>query len=62
LPELEPKEPIHLKVHGADCITKALEGAEVWLFRYEERRKILLHVFPTGLAATDWNKQEVGLA
>jgi serine/threonine protein kinase/formylglycine-generating enzyme required for sulfatase activity len=53
--ELEPTEPIHLKVHGPDCLTDALEGAEVWLFRYEEHRKILVPVFPTGVSIGDDN-------
>jgi serine/threonine protein kinase/formylglycine-generating enzyme required for sulfatase activity len=49
LPELEPKGPIQLKVHGPDCKTEPLEGADVWLFRYEHSRKILLPVFPKGV-------------
>jgi len=51
LPELEPKEPLHLKVHGPECTTEALDGADVWLFQYEEHKKILLPVFPEGVEA-----------
>jgi formylglycine-generating enzyme required for sulfatase activity len=50
LPELEPDEPIPLKVHCAECETEALEGADVWLFRYEEHEKILIPVFPRGIS------------
>jgi len=39
--------------YPCSCLTEALEGAEIWLFRYEERRKILLPVFPTAVVATD---------
>ncbi len=46
LPELEPSEPVRLKVHGMDCRTEPLEGADVWLFRFEERDRILVPVLP----------------
>jgi len=48
LPNLEPTVPIRLKVHGPECRTEPLEGADVWLFRYEKRKKILVPVFPEG--------------
>jgi formylglycine-generating enzyme required for sulfatase activity len=47
--EIEPKEPVHLKVHGPECKIEGLEGADAWLFRYEERDKILLPLFPKGV-------------
>ncbi|MHC4778108.1 MAG: protein kinase domain-containing protein [Planctomycetota bacterium] len=59
LPDLEPKEPLSLKVHGADCETETLEGAEAWLFRYEERKKVLLPVFPEGLGVKGADRQSV---
>jgi formylglycine-generating enzyme required for sulfatase activity len=59
LPELEPKEPIHLKVHGPGCRTEALEGADVWLFKYEEKDKILIPVFPEGIEVDGFTRQVV---
>ncbi len=49
LPDLEPKEPVRLKVHGPACRTEPLEGAAVWLFRYVEKNRILVPVFPSGI-------------
>ncbi|MCU0723641.1 MAG: SUMF1/EgtB/PvdO family nonheme iron enzyme, partial [Planctomycetes bacterium] len=49
LTELEPKGPVRLKVHGAACAPRPLEGADAWLFRFEERKKILVPVFPEGV-------------
>ncbi len=49
LSDLEPREPVLLTVHGAECMPEALEGAQAWLFRHEERKKILMPVFPDGL-------------
>jgi formylglycine-generating enzyme required for sulfatase activity len=49
LPELEPKGPIPLKVHGAECETEPLEGVEVWLYKYGERNRVLLPLFPEGV-------------
>jgi len=46
LPGLEPKEPVKLKVHGADCEPLPVEGADVWLFRYEEIGRRLFPVTP----------------
>ncbi|MHC4777855.1 MAG: protein kinase domain-containing protein [Planctomycetota bacterium] len=51
LPDLEPKEPIRLKAHGPDCRTEGLEGADAWLFRFEEKTKVLLPRFPEGVRA-----------
>ncbi|MHC5040304.1 MAG: bifunctional serine/threonine-protein kinase/formylglycine-generating enzyme family protein, partial [Planctomycetota bacterium] len=42
LPDLEPKEPLTLTVHGRDCRSTPLEGADVWLYRYEEVDRILI--------------------
>jgi serine/threonine protein kinase len=49
MPHLEPKEPLKLKMHGADCKTEALGGAHVRLFRYEEKNKIMVPAFPEGV-------------
>ncbi|MHC4600255.1 MAG: serine/threonine-protein kinase, partial [Planctomycetota bacterium] len=46
LPALEPKNPIRLKAHGADCSTADLAGAEVWLFRFEEKDRVLVPARP----------------
>ncbi|MCU0724091.1 MAG: serine/threonine protein kinase, partial [Planctomycetes bacterium] len=46
LPVLEPREPLRLKVHGPDCGTEPLAGADVWLFRFEERDKLLVPCKP----------------
>ncbi|GEM_PF-570673 len=46
LPAYEPREPVRLKVHGADCRTEPVEGADVWLFRYEEKDRLLLPCKP----------------
>ncbi|MBI2920754.1 MAG: SUMF1/EgtB/PvdO family nonheme iron enzyme [Planctomycetes bacterium] len=56
LPDLEPKEPVHLKVHGPDCEPLAVEGADVWLFRYEEIERRLMPVTP------DLRAAQVGLS
>ena len=50
LPELEPKEPVRLKVHGRSCAPEAVQGAEVWLYRYEEIGRRLTPVTPDGFA------------
>ncbi len=42
-----PEEPLHLKVHGTECKTQPLAGADVWLFRFEERGRILLPILPS---------------
>ncbi|MHC5036495.1 MAG: bifunctional serine/threonine-protein kinase/formylglycine-generating enzyme family protein [Planctomycetota bacterium] len=47
LPGQEPSQPLRLRVHGKACTPKALEGAETWLFIFEERDQILLPVCPT---------------
>jgi len=62
LPDLEPKEPIRLKVHGVDCKNDALEGADVWLLRFEEHDKILLPRFPEGVTAPGAEKREIPAA
>ncbi|KAF0246823.1 MAG: serine/threonine protein kinase-related [Planctomycetota bacterium] len=46
LPELEPKEPLRLKVHASSCEPAAIGGADVWLFRYEEIGRRLIPVTP----------------
>ncbi len=43
---LEPEEPVRLKVHGDACATAPLEGADAWLFQYEERDRILVPCKP----------------
>jgi serine/threonine protein kinase/formylglycine-generating enzyme required for sulfatase activity len=40
--EFEPKEPLRLRVHGPECRTEALDGADVWLFLYAESEKMLV--------------------
>ncbi|MHC5039582.1 MAG: formylglycine-generating enzyme family protein, partial [Planctomycetota bacterium] len=42
LPGLEPKETLTLKMHGPSCKTVSLEGADAWLFRFQEKDKILI--------------------
>jgi formylglycine-generating enzyme required for sulfatase activity len=59
LPELEPKDPVHLKVHGEACKTEPLEGADVWLYRYEENKRTLLPVFPGGVEAKGAERRAV---
>ncbi|MHC5040613.1 MAG: SUMF1/EgtB/PvdO family nonheme iron enzyme, partial [Planctomycetota bacterium] len=59
LPELEPKEVMHLKVHGLECKTEALEGADVWLFRYEHQNKTRVPVFPENVDPQGGSRQEV---
>jgi serine/threonine protein kinase/formylglycine-generating enzyme required for sulfatase activity len=59
LPELDPKEPVRLKIHSTDCRTEILEGADVWLFKYEERRKIQLPVFPEGIEVEGAARQAI---
>ncbi|MHC5079649.1 MAG: protein kinase domain-containing protein [Planctomycetota bacterium] len=49
LVDLEPAKSIQLKTHGVDCKLEPLNGANVWLFRYKERKRILLPVFPDGV-------------
>ena len=51
LPELEPKEPVRLKVHGASCEPVAVNGADVWLIRYEEIGRRLMPVTMEGVAS-----------
>ncbi len=50
-PDLEPREMLLLKAHGSSCRTAALEGADVWLFRFDERDRMLLPVMPRGISA-----------
>jgi formylglycine-generating enzyme required for sulfatase activity len=49
LRELELREPIRLKIHGESCRPEAVEDAHVWLFRFEERHRIRVPVFPDGI-------------
>jgi serine/threonine-protein kinase len=42
-------EPLRLKLHRPDCKPETTEGADVWLFRYVEKRKILIPTFPEGV-------------
>jgi formylglycine-generating enzyme required for sulfatase activity len=62
LPHLEPAKGERFKVHGPQCETQALEGADAWLFRYEECRKILLPVFPKGVSIGDPISVECGVS
>ncbi len=43
---LEPKEAVLLKSHGMECRTEPLPGADVWLFKFVERKKVLVPVLP----------------
>jgi serine/threonine protein kinase/formylglycine-generating enzyme required for sulfatase activity len=47
--EHEPSGAVDLKVHGPRCKTKELKGADAWLFRFEERSKLSVPVFPQGV-------------
>jgi serine/threonine protein kinase/formylglycine-generating enzyme required for sulfatase activity len=44
--ELEPAGPVRLKVHGRACRPLPLAGADVWLFRLEERDKVVVPGMP----------------
>ncbi len=46
LPELEPAGPMRLRIHGAACEAVPLSGADVWLFRFEEKDRMLVPVMP----------------
>ncbi|MHC4778119.1 MAG: SUMF1/EgtB/PvdO family nonheme iron enzyme, partial [Planctomycetota bacterium] len=46
----EPLESAPIKVHGSRCETVEVAGASVWLFKLEERDKILAPVLPRGLS------------
>jgi serine/threonine protein kinase/formylglycine-generating enzyme required for sulfatase activity len=46
MPDLEPGEPVHLRVHGPECRPETLEGVDVWLFRFEEKDRLLVPVEP----------------
>ncbi|KAF0246820.1 MAG: serine/threonine protein kinase [Planctomycetota bacterium] len=46
LPDLESNGPVRLKVHGPDCEPLSVEGADVWLFRYEQIERRLFPVTP----------------
>jgi formylglycine-generating enzyme required for sulfatase activity len=59
LPSLEPKEPIRLKVHGADCKTEPLAGADVWLLRFEDHDKVLVPRLPEGLKVPGAEKHTI---
>ncbi|MCC6741470.1 MAG: protein kinase [Planctomycetia bacterium] len=48
LRELEPHEPLHLRLHAAACRPAPLPGAQVWAFRYEEVDRLLVPVTPHG--------------
>ncbi len=50
MPALEPAGPVRLRVHGPDCRPEPLPGADVWLFRYEERDRMMVPVFPAGVS------------
>ncbi|MHC5036407.1 MAG: protein kinase domain-containing protein [Planctomycetota bacterium] len=49
LPELEPEEPLSLRVHGPECKREPLNGADAWIFRFEEKDRISIPVFPNGI-------------
>ena len=51
LADLEPREPVRLKVHAASCRPRPVEGADVWLFRFEEIGRRLMPVTPAGPCA-----------
>jgi serine/threonine protein kinase/formylglycine-generating enzyme required for sulfatase activity len=44
LKELEPEEPLTLKVHSAACRPEPVEKAKVWAFRYVEMDRALVPV------------------
>ncbi|MBI3098802.1 MAG: SUMF1/EgtB/PvdO family nonheme iron enzyme [Planctomycetes bacterium] len=48
VPALEPDGPVRLKVHGESCTPRPVEGAHVWLWRYEEVGRLLRPVTPDG--------------
>jgi formylglycine-generating enzyme required for sulfatase activity len=45
-PELEPRAPARLRVHGPNCASRPVPGTRVWAFRYEEIHRILVPVTP----------------
>jgi serine/threonine protein kinase/formylglycine-generating enzyme required for sulfatase activity len=44
--QLEPTSPLHLKIHSTDCRTEEVKGADVWIFRYEEKDRMLVPGMP----------------
>jgi serine/threonine protein kinase/formylglycine-generating enzyme required for sulfatase activity len=59
---LEPREPLRLRAHAESCTPSPLAGARVWLYRFEEKDRILVPVFPEGIeggAAADTPPPEV---
>jgi serine/threonine protein kinase/formylglycine-generating enzyme required for sulfatase activity len=63
LPELEPRASERLNVHGSDCKTTALDGVDVWLWKYELKRKALMPVVPqdVGLPAMERRSPPAGV-
>ncbi|MCC6737878.1 MAG: protein kinase [Planctomycetia bacterium] len=43
---LEPSAPVRLRVHGAACEPRGVDGARVWAYRYEEVGRRLVPVTP----------------
>jgi serine/threonine protein kinase len=50
IPDFEPHGPVRLRVHGPDCRTEPNDGADVWLFRHQEKGRLLLPVMPHGIS------------
>ncbi|MBI2920709.1 MAG: SUMF1/EgtB/PvdO family nonheme iron enzyme [Planctomycetes bacterium] len=46
MPDWEAVGPLRLKVHGARCGTRAVEGADVWAWKYEENDRVMVPVTP----------------
>ncbi|MCC6741484.1 MAG: SUMF1/EgtB/PvdO family nonheme iron enzyme [Planctomycetia bacterium] len=47
IPEKEPKAPVRMRAHGAECRAAAVAGADVWIWRYEEEGRLMVPVTPT---------------
>ncbi|MHC4778634.1 MAG: bifunctional serine/threonine-protein kinase/formylglycine-generating enzyme family protein, partial [Planctomycetota bacterium] len=58
-PEFEPTEPIRLRLHHDDCHTEPVHGADVWLFRFEERDRILVPAVPDGVDVPGAKKAKI---
>lgn len=50
LPEFEPAGPVRLKVHGPACAQEDVEGADVWLWRFEDVGRLSVPVTPPDAA------------
>jgi serine/threonine protein kinase/formylglycine-generating enzyme required for sulfatase activity len=49
----EPEAEVELRVHGPDCRSETLPGADVWIFRYEEKDRILVPVEPRDVGCSE---------